>query len=311
MTLAGPTVSVVMTSHNPGSYLRAAVESVLAQTLTDIEVLLIDDGSTDGSLDSIADIDDPRLRVERQANAGLGTPVNRWLREANGTFIMRMDADDLIHPERAERQVDFLLATPKVGIVGSQYRFFNDHGDGPTSKLPPDHETITRGIERGWHTISHATTMYRSSLIRDGLAYSWNGPGEDWSFFGDASRMTQLAVLDDVLYSYRLHPASSAWQGSRQSVEGLAFARDRLRLTATGAPLISQQEFLDRRSSRVLDLVDRTRATSGVYYRQAIIDQIEGRGSRSKATKLVAAALDPVKTIGWAKKSLAKRASRR
>ncbi len=304
-----PTVSVVMTSHNPGTYLRPAVESVLDQTCRDLEVILVDDGSTDNSLDSIADIVDERLRVERQDNAGLGAPVNRWLREARGEFIMRMDADDLIHPERAQRQIDFLRRHPTVGVVGSQYRFFTDNGDGPTSQLPADHATIVGGLERGWHTISHATTMYRTSLIDRGLAYSWSGPGEDWSFLGDASRMTELAVLPDVLYYYRLHPASSAWRGSRQSVEGLAFARERLASAAAGRPPVTQQSFLARRSSRALDLLDRTRAVSGVLYRQAIIDQIDGRTARSKMTKLAAAGLDPVKTAGWVKKSVANRRS--
>ncbi|MEZ5228727.1 MAG: hypothetical protein R2710_19290 [Acidimicrobiales bacterium] len=145
--------------------------------------------------------------------------------------------------------------------------------------------------------------MYRTSLIRDGLAYSWSGPGEDWSFFGDASRMTRLAVLDDVLYSYRLHPASSAWRGSRQSVEGLAFARERIGRLDAGKPVVSQEEFLANRSSRRMGLLDRTRAVSGVLYRQAIIDQIDGRTAKSRLTKVAAAALDPLKTLGWAKKA--------
>lgn len=307
--MSDPVISVVMTAHNAGEHLRPAVASVLNQTMTDLEVLLVDDGSTDGSIDSIVDIDDDRIRLERQPQAGLGEPVNRWLRAARGQFIMRMDADDLIHPERARRQSEFLLANTDVGVVGSQYRFFTEHGDGPQSQLPLDHVTIVQGLERGWHTISHATTMYRTDLIRAGLAYSWSGPGEDWSFLGDASQMTRLAVLDEVLYYYRLHSESSAWRGARQSTQGLAYARQRLAAMNEGQEPVTQTEFLAERGSRAHGLLDQSRAVSGVLYRQAIIDQIEGRERRGQLTKAAAAALDPVKTAGWVKKTVAKRRS--
>ncbi len=309
--MPSPVVTVLATAHNPGDYLRPAVASVLAQTLDDLEFLLIDDGSTDTSFASIADIDDPRLIVHTQNQQGLGTPVNHWLKAARGEFIMRMDADDLIHPERAARQVAYLREHPDVGLVGCQYRFFTASGDGPSSKLPTDHETITKGIARGWHTISHATTTYRTELVRQGLAYTWRGAGEDWSFLADAAALAQVAVLDDVLYHYRLHEDSSAWRGSRQTIEGLAYARARQASLLAGTEPLTQDEFVAARSSPLLAMLDRSRATSGVLYRRAIVDQIAGQTTKAKAFKALAAALDPVKTAGWATKTLDRRRSDR
>ncbi len=306
---ASPTLTVLATAHNPGRFLRPAVESVLAQSFGDFEFILVDDGSTDGSFDELETIDDPRLIVQHQAQQGLGKPVNRWLREARGEFIMRMDADDLIHEDRAARQIDYLRTHPDVGLVGCQNQFITDLGGGPSSKLPTNHGEIAKGIAGGWHVISHATTMYRTALIRSGLSYTWEGPGEDWSFLTDAARLAKVAVLDDVLYYYRLHESSSALRGARQMIEGMAYARQREAAILAGATPPTQDEFLNARASVIMSTVDRTRALSAAMYRVAVVHQIPGRRTRAAATKAAAAALDPVKTAGWLSKSIGQKRS--
>lgn len=113
---AMPTVSVVMPVYNVERYLAAAIDSVLAQTFTDLELILVDDGSTDGSSALCAAYTDPRVRVIRQANRGLPGARNTGIRAATGAYIAILDSDDLWHPEKLARHVAHLQARPEVGV---------------------------------------------------------------------------------------------------------------------------------------------------------------------------------------------------
>src|SRR5579864_7265455 len=103
-----------MPVYNAGDYLRPAVESVLAQTYQNWELILVDDGSTDGCVSRLADIQDTRLRLVSQTNAGKPAAMNRGLGMARGEFYALQDADDVSRPERIERQLACLLAHPQV-----------------------------------------------------------------------------------------------------------------------------------------------------------------------------------------------------
>src|SRR5688572_9943650 len=107
-----PVVTVIMPVFNAGNYLSSAVESILAQTWTRLELLVIDDGSTDGCMDAIADLADPRLRIIHQKNRGKPGAMNRALDEMRGEFYAIQDADDLSHPTRIEKQVRCMQENP-------------------------------------------------------------------------------------------------------------------------------------------------------------------------------------------------------
>src|ERR1700733_3555257 len=100
-----PLVSVIMCVYNAGSYLLPAVQSVLAQTYQTIELLIVDDGSTDGCMECIQKIEDPRIRIIRQKNKGKPAAMNVALAEMRGEFYALNDADDLSHPRRIELQL--------------------------------------------------------------------------------------------------------------------------------------------------------------------------------------------------------------
>src|SRR6476659_7403647 len=116
-----PRVSVVMPVHNGGAYLALAIESILRQTYGDFEFVIVDDGSTDATPQVIRGVQaaDPRVRTYTQARSGLVASLNRGCREARGSYIARMDADDLAAPERLARQVEFLDRHAGVAMVGS------------------------------------------------------------------------------------------------------------------------------------------------------------------------------------------------
>ncbi len=115
-----PTVSVIMSAFNAEAYLREAVDSILAQTFGDFELIVVDDASTDRTLEIVAEYSDPRIRVIRNpSNLGVGGARNRGLRLARGKYIAMHDADDTSVPDRLAQQVTYLDAHPEVGLIGS------------------------------------------------------------------------------------------------------------------------------------------------------------------------------------------------
>jgi len=110
-------ISVIIPVYNMARYVREAVDSALAQTYRDIEVIVVDDGSTDGSTDALRDIDDPRLRVIRQDHGGQPAARNTALRAASGEYVACLDADDRWAPRNLERQAAFLETHPEVDMT--------------------------------------------------------------------------------------------------------------------------------------------------------------------------------------------------
>ena len=142
-------VSVIMSNYNtPESYLREAIESVLNQTYADFELIIIDDCSTDNSLEIIREYKDERIVVlENKENMGITKSLNRGLSVARGEFVARMDADDICFPKRFEKQVQFLKENPGYIVCGAGAELIGDWQGKYTNKV------ICRKI-----LISNATT---------------------------------------------------------------------------------------------------------------------------------------------------------
>jgi glycosyltransferase involved in cell wall biosynthesis len=192
-----------MSVYNGRRYVAGAVQSVLNQSFGDFEFILIDDGSTDGSaavMKRLADADD-RIRLVHQSNQGLTASLNRGLRMARGTYIARMDDDDLTHPERFERQVRFLNAHPEVGIVGTRLQFIDAGGRvlGEWS-VPSDPADIA------WRLLFNTCLCHPSIMVRRRLfdtlgGYAeWATTAQDYELFSRAVLETQLANLPDILH---------------------------------------------------------------------------------------------------------------
>ena len=114
-------VSVVMPVYNQEKYVSAAVESILNQTFTDFELIVVDDGSTDGTGKILEQVTDARVRVVRGSHAGFLVALERAVRESRGRWVARMDSDDICHPQRLQRQLEFLQAHPECLFVGAAY----------------------------------------------------------------------------------------------------------------------------------------------------------------------------------------------
>lgn len=196
-------VSVIIPVYNAGAFLAPAVESILSQTWDALEVIVIDDGSTDGAVEQLKrDSHDPRLRFLCQPNRGKAAAVNRALGEIQGDYWTLQDADDLSYPERIARQVEALEARPELAAV----YVWNDirigrHVIAPRT-LPKSPEECRREIDAFRLPAHDATGMYRASLVGD---FRFNeelrvGQGVDFVFRVGESH--PIEVLPGCWYSH-------------------------------------------------------------------------------------------------------------
>lgn len=220
-----PRVSVVMSVYNGLPYLHEAVESILAQTFTDFEFVIIDDGSTDGSgevLDEYA-AHDERVRVLHQENRGLITSLNRGLEEARGTYIARMDADDISHSERFEKQIEAFKEIDDVVMVSSAFEFMTEAG---ASRSITDRSEDADLVE--WFLLfynyvgGHSQVMFRrDAAIQAGRYNPQDLHVEDYGLWYRLLQRGRFVCLPDVLLRYRFHAESVSRQNASEQTHHL------------------------------------------------------------------------------------------
>ncbi len=232
-----------MPVYNAAPYLLESVRSILEQTFTDFEFLIVDDGSTDGSAAIIQGFGDPRIRlVHNGTNLGLVASLNRGLDLARGEFIARMDADDISRPERLACQVDFMAAHPQVGVCGSWVRFF-PRGSNEVWKLPEGAEEI-----RCWqfHTVgvAHPSVMMRRQLFVElGLYYDPDYRHiEDYELWGRAMPYMDFANIQKVLLDYRISPGQICTSYGVEQLEKVAPLRLQRVIELGLEPTLAEQE---------------------------------------------------------------------
>ena len=191
-----PSITVFMPVYNALPYLKDAVESIRRQTLADWRFLIVDDGSTDGSVEYLRGLTDPRITLIEQPHQGPAAASNRALALCETEFFARMDADDLSDPRRLEEQLAFLVEHPEVGLLGTQILPLGSRRTGRPSSLATEHETIFDDLLHGRHAMCNPTIMCRTALLREVGGYSADGALEDWAMFLAMGRKARLANLD-------------------------------------------------------------------------------------------------------------------
>ncbi|MBV9573982.1 MAG: glycosyltransferase family 2 protein [Acidobacteriales bacterium] len=194
--------------YNNADWLRAAVSSVLAQTFSDWELILCDDGSTDGSALIANTFDDPRVHVLTGPHLGLSAQLNRIANLARGRYLARMDADDVLHPERIERQISFLAKHADVDLVGCSLVVIRGWDPVGIRTFPTEHEAIVRNPLSGVR-LAHATALARVEWF---LAHPYNesnNGAEDWELWFSALQDSRFANIADPLYFYREYDSFS------------------------------------------------------------------------------------------------------
>jgi glycosyltransferase involved in cell wall biosynthesis len=206
-----PVVTVLMAVFNGERYLREAVQSILNQTFRHFELLVVDDGSTDGSRAILESFDDPRLRVVHHAvNQGLSRSLNHGLAEARGRYIARMDADDVAAPDRLALQVDFLERHADVVAVGSWYTIVDDGGREIGRRWTPCDDIDVRWTMQFCSPFAHgAVTMRRAALANDARVYDESLTyAMDYDLWVRLAARGRLANLDRFLLGWRQAPGS-------------------------------------------------------------------------------------------------------
>ncbi|MBC5825384.1 MAG: glycosyltransferase family 2 protein [Candidatus Eremiobacteraeota bacterium] len=207
-SLSSPLVSVVMPAYNCQSHLGEAISSMLGQTLTDFEFIIIDDGSTDGTPAALERHRrrDARISVVSQNHGGLGAALLVGCKLARGDFIARMDADDVSMPERLAQQVAFFEAHPEVGLCGTWAKTVGDD-PGHEWRYPTDPDVLRCRLIFGVAHIHPTLMMRRSLMIRAGLTYD---PAytyaEDYDLYARCAGQVSFANIPRVLLLYRTHP---------------------------------------------------------------------------------------------------------
>jgi glycosyltransferase involved in cell wall biosynthesis len=273
-------VSVVIPVWNGERYLAESIESVLAQTHSDFELIIVDDGSTDDTA-IIADhyaCMDPRVRLVRQPNQGVAGARNTGLEVARGEWVACLDHDDLMLPHRLERQIAFITEHPDVKVFGSVCQYINEEGrprGGHTIGAPVrSHADLDALLKKGRLIgLTHPSVMMHRDTIRSlGGYYPAMEPAEDLDLWMRVAEAGHLVLQDDeVLTKYRVHAGSiigvHAAKGSRASM--LVAARAVARRAGRPEPMM--EDFLEEWHSKpIRQRLEETRQQLGwVYYRRA------------------------------------------
>ena len=210
-----------MTVFNSQAYVKEAVESILRQTLADFEFVIVDDGSTDKTLEIIQSFKDPRIVLfKNNQNQGQTKSLNIGLRQCRAAFIARMDADDISDPKRLQLQYDFLQANSKVGLVGSACVDINAQGKRiRLNGVPIDPQQIKAYLaasgDLSYWCIYHPTVMIRKNVLDQAGFYdekSGEGQGypHDYELWSRLIRRCDFANLPQPLLKYRILPASDS-----------------------------------------------------------------------------------------------------
>lgn len=213
-TAGHPLVSVCIPSYNHEKYIGACIDSVLRQTFSDLEVVITDDCSKDGSVALIRSLDDPRIRLfESEINQGPAVAANNNIRNAQGEYLCLVASDDLFHPEKIERQLAYLTANPEVGAVFSYMRYVDE-----TGRELPDHpgyswievdnqprEVWLRRFFNKGNLLSAPTVMIRRSVLdRVGLFDPRLLQTQDFDLWIRVCLQSEIHVLPERLVDYRV-----------------------------------------------------------------------------------------------------------
>lgn len=208
-----PLISVLLPAYNCASTLAEAAQSILSQTERDFELIIVNDGSTDGTGDVLAALsaEDARVRAVHQANGGIVKALNAGLALARGEFVARMDADDRSHPERFASQVAHLRAHPDCVCVGTLFRLMDAQGQITSVQKPIRNfrQTDLRQLPPHIATLPHPSIMLRREVLqriggyRQGFSHA-----EDADLFLRLAEVGQLGVVQRPLLDYRIHDGS-------------------------------------------------------------------------------------------------------
>lgn len=200
--MTNPKVSIIMSVYNGEPYLSESIFSILSQTFTDYEFIIIDDGSTDNSLNIIKSFNDPRIKLLiNKKNIGLTDSLNRGIFCSDGEYIARQDADDISMPKRIEKQVKYLDNHSDVALLGTSYYTIDKNSF--VMEMRHVHVNPAEDI-LNHNTFIHGSVMFRRCIIKYvGKYNTYFKYAQDYEFWRRISKLYKVANLSDPLYQLR------------------------------------------------------------------------------------------------------------
>jgi glycosyltransferase involved in cell wall biosynthesis len=216
-----PKLAVLMCAHNSEMFIRDAIESILNQTYSDYEFIIVENGSTDKTWDIIRSYDDSRIKAFKTELAQLIFNLNYGLLQTDAKLIARMDTDDISEPERLERQMKYLDSYPEVCVLGTALKLFGNNIKSKVIILPETDKKIRRKMPF-FFSICHPTVIFRRETIIKYGGYISGKHCEDLDLWLRLSRdkSIKFANLPDVLLKYRIN--SSQIKGRVEGYAGAA-----------------------------------------------------------------------------------------
>ena len=256
-----PAVTVLMPAYNAAAYIGDAIRSVLEQTFTDFELLVVNDGSTDETVKVISAFDDRRIVLIERTNGGVSAALNTGLEHARGKLIARFDADDVCYPNRLATQVAFLQANPDHVLVGSEVDYITEQGTHMYHyRCFAYDDTEIRKKLFYYCPFIHSAVMYRLDAVHeaggyDAMAHTF----EDYFLWVKLLQFGKAANLRQSLIRVRLNPESvtidEKWRGSR--------FRQLRRTIITSGKITNNQE---TELLQILREQNNARMKNGAYY---------------------------------------------
>ena len=299
-----PSVSVYMSVYNGEQFVAESIESVLAQTLTDFELVIVDDGSTDSTPDILRSFKDDRIVLLSPGRMGVSAASNHALQRCRADLVARLDADDLMEPNRLERQLAFLAEHPDLGGVASCYWWIDETGviRGAQDTPLQTREAVERQLAAGGRLgYAHSTLLLRREAVLAVGGYDSRFDSvEDVELCLRLYEAGHLILAQpERLVRFRIHDNSTSATRDRDQFFLLEAAFGNFRRRRRGLAPLPVEYYRERvRMQPVSRLVAESRIASGRLRRRHLQHRLHRRPARAAVTLAGAALLDPAMSAG-------------
>ena len=299
--MRSPRVTIVVPVYNGAAYLGETLESLLTQSFTDFELLVIDDGSTDASGDVVRSFRDDRIRLIFQENGGLCHALNRGIEEAKAPCIARNDQDDISFPHRLERQLKVMEDHPEaIGLFAYNTKFGSKHRWANADKL-----TMMAGEIRDYKPLRDGSLLGSTMFARTEALRSIGGfrqsyyPADDWDLECRLAEAGRVLVLQEPLVAYRFQTSANTYRVFAEMQEKTRWTEDSYHRRRQGLPELTFEQFMEiqpkdgwsRLARRRIDAAKLQMRTAGQNY-------LDGRYFAAAARLSAVLVLDPADIAG-------------
>jgi glycosyltransferase involved in cell wall biosynthesis len=278
-----PKLSVIVPVYNSESSVVETIKSLMAQTYRDFEILIVDDGGTDGSIDLCQQFKDPRMRIIHQKNRGLAGARNTGIRHAQGEYLAFLDSDDLWLPEKLDKHVQHLDQSPQVGVSFCRSSFIDDQGNPLGIYQMPKLTGITPGYLFCRNPISNGSSVVIRREVFEGIKFQANLYGEVENFYFDDT----FRQSEDIECWLRI-ALQTSWQ-----IEGIPEALTLYRVNTGGlsANVLKQFDYWEQIVTKTQvynpEFVTQWASKARAYQFRYLARRAARQRSRAMATQLI------------------------